>query len=262
MSPFGIAILSFASGLAVGVFVALNLRSGKEKAALKEQLQTLQEEFDTYKTNVGKHFVETSTLINNLTQSYKEVHQHLSKGAQTLCPEDLALELQRNTVPLIRDAIEADAQPAEHPGEPPQEMAAAEPLQSDVSGAGSPEPESMAQSPADAVASDPEASAEPKREASPVAAGPAAEHPAEASKEPPAASEAETANLEEIMRHAQGASGQARESDNLADIARHAEGASLDDEALKQETTSVSPEEIPEMPPEPAGAEQEKNGKT
>ncbi|MEW7977699.1 MAG: DUF1043 family protein [Candidatus Sedimenticola endophacoides] len=192
MSPFWIAVLSFLAGTAVGVFIALNLRSGKDAAALKERLERLQQEFDEYRTAVGRHFLETSTLVNNLTQSYREVHQHLSGGAQTLCSEDLALELQRTTVPLIRDTIEGDARaeaaPRAHPAPAPT-AAAPEP----VPGAG------VADA-AETVA--PEPHSEP--------------HP------PDDTGGAE--DLEEIVRHAQGASGRGEEQENLADIARHAEG--------------------------------------
>ncbi|MEW7980725.1 MAG: DUF1043 family protein [gamma proteobacterium symbiont of Phacoides pectinatus] len=212
MSPFWIAVLSFLAGTAVGVFIALNLRSGKDAAALKERLERLQQEFDEYRTAVGRHFVETSTLVNNLTQSYREVHQHLSGGAQTLCSEDLALELQRTTVPLIRDTIEGDARaeaaPRAHPAPAPM-AAALEP----VPGAGVADAaETMA----------PEPHSEP--------------HP------PDDAGGAE--DLEEIVRRAQGASGRGEEQENLADIARRAEGAYAD--GMPQEVSTPAPGEIPD----------------
>ncbi len=32
-----------------------------------------------------EHFAETATLLNNLSDSYREVHSHLAEGASRLC---------------------------------------------------------------------------------------------------------------------------------------------------------------------------------
>ena len=41
-------------------------------------------ELSSYKTSVNSHFDKTSELVNDLTQNYVKVYQHLAEGAQTL----------------------------------------------------------------------------------------------------------------------------------------------------------------------------------
>ncbi|MES9935908.1 MAG: DUF1043 family protein, partial [Sedimenticola sp.] len=213
MSPFWIFVVSFAAGAGIGVFIAYQMRSGKDCKLLKQQLEELNQEYDDYKQGVGKHFVETSTLINNLTQSYKEVHQHLSKGAQTLCPEDVALELQRSTVPLIRDAIEGESKPhePEQPEETPrQEEAptppaerAAKPAAEDQAvveekRAEPPEPEPPAE------VEEPVDFPQQKEAAAPQETVETAPEPAEKEKTAVQEEEPQHLNMEDVVRHAQG----------------------------------------------------------
>jgi len=50
--------------------------------------RSLQKEFDDYQREVTAHFVETAALVNNLTNSYKAVYQHLEGGAYQLVGEE------------------------------------------------------------------------------------------------------------------------------------------------------------------------------
>lgn len=47
----------------------------------------LKQENDRFKNEVTEHFVETGRLINQLTDSYKQVFDHLSSGAEKLVDE-------------------------------------------------------------------------------------------------------------------------------------------------------------------------------
>ena len=40
-----------------------------------------------YRDKVEDHFLQTADLVNDMTQAYRSVHEHLSKGAQVLCSE-------------------------------------------------------------------------------------------------------------------------------------------------------------------------------
>lgn len=55
---------------------------------LEEHLRTLQGKFDHYQEAVTQHFVTTAQLVNSVTQGYRELHEHLQHGAETLCAED------------------------------------------------------------------------------------------------------------------------------------------------------------------------------
>lgn len=112
MEPFWIVVASFAAGCVIGVFVAVVTRRDKGAKALEQELLELRQEYDNYRIEVGNHFVETSNLVNQMTQSYRDVHQHLSKGAQNLCDADLAKQLREETAPLIEHVVESSSKPA------------------------------------------------------------------------------------------------------------------------------------------------------
>ena len=60
------------------------LSNKQEQDKVENQLRELQEEFAAYRENVNLHFSKTTELVNNLTESYSEVHKHLVEGAQFL----------------------------------------------------------------------------------------------------------------------------------------------------------------------------------
>lgn len=52
-----------------------------------------------FREEVNEHFVQTAELINRLTDSYKEVFDHLSSGAERLVDE----EAVRERMPQVTD---------------------------------------------------------------------------------------------------------------------------------------------------------------
>lgn len=108
MSPVLLSVISCLIGVLIGWFISYVMRGSNSAAKLQAELDELQEVHAKYKEDVDRHFVQTSNLVNNLTQSYKEVHAHLSQGAQTLCSDDLAQMIRSSTTPLIADAIDGE----------------------------------------------------------------------------------------------------------------------------------------------------------
>ncbi len=67
----------------------------QELSEVREQLQHMvQRDRDQsdYKSKVDDHFVETAALINQMTQSYKAVYDHLEKGAFSLVGKETLQE--------------------------------------------------------------------------------------------------------------------------------------------------------------------------
>ena len=58
-------------------------------------LSELQQQQHDYQHEVTDHFSETAELLNQLTNSYKDVHNHLAKGAATLCQGEGPVSLGR-----------------------------------------------------------------------------------------------------------------------------------------------------------------------
>lgn len=77
----------------------------QEAQELKDSLNQVQSEFDTYKAEVTQHFTKTAELVNSMTDNYRNVHTHLAGGAQTLCSGALQLESMND-----KDALEAQVE--------------------------------------------------------------------------------------------------------------------------------------------------------
>lgn len=80
------ALISLIVGVLVGFLISGMFK--KENMEDKEKIIALEEEFASYKTEVGDHFVETAAMVNQLTSSYKNVYDHLEKGAYKLVGEE------------------------------------------------------------------------------------------------------------------------------------------------------------------------------
>ncbi len=92
--PLTIALASLAVGLVIGT-IAGRILSGatRQRRTLTEELRQKDDELKTYQHQVTEHFITTSELVNNLTHSYKEVHQHLAASAMTLTNPEISNKL-------------------------------------------------------------------------------------------------------------------------------------------------------------------------
>ena len=84
-SVWQISIISLVAGTMIGalayrLFAPSVQRAGK----IETELNVAREELNSYKSSVNQHFNQTSELVNDLTQNYVKVYQHLAEGAQTL----------------------------------------------------------------------------------------------------------------------------------------------------------------------------------
>ena len=94
-------------GLAAGYLIALKTGASQQsQRLLKDQLNEMKEQQESYQHEVSEHFVETAGLLNQLTTSYRDVHNHLAKGAQLLAGDNAketleALEAGDTETPAI-----------------------------------------------------------------------------------------------------------------------------------------------------------------
>ena len=90
ISIWAAGILCFALGLVLGCIGAyLFLVRYSHTAKLREELAELRERFSDYRNQVTQHFMHTSELVQEMTQSYRAVYEHLATGAQELCEEEV-----------------------------------------------------------------------------------------------------------------------------------------------------------------------------
>lgn len=71
-------------GIAIGFLVARNSAPDRTQ----RQVDDLQERFDTYQSEVVTHFNTTASLLRKLTNSYQDIQDHLSEGADKLALDE------------------------------------------------------------------------------------------------------------------------------------------------------------------------------
>ncbi|MEQ6884360.1 DUF1043 family protein [Salicola sp. Rm-C-2C1-2] len=91
MLAVGIAALVIGLALGWGIARTMGGRNVRQRR-LAQQLDALQNEHTRYQAQVNEHFMETAELFRRLNDSYREVHEHLAKGASRLCTETEARE--------------------------------------------------------------------------------------------------------------------------------------------------------------------------
>lgn len=98
-------LLGFLFGWLAGRNTAAATQKNRE---LAEKLERVMQDKQAYEDEVIEHFTETATLLNNLTESYREVHNHLAQGAATLC---------QGKGPVSMARLRNDRDPSEIPDE-------------------------------------------------------------------------------------------------------------------------------------------------
>lgn len=84
-------LLTFGLGLAIGVLLGRPLFGGNTRIRqLEQQLEASKSDHVDYQEQINNHFGRTAELVNNLTNAYQDVHEHLSVGAQQLANKHLS----------------------------------------------------------------------------------------------------------------------------------------------------------------------------
>lgn len=72
-------------GFVIGAIAGRRLSGEhRDRVTLEKQFDELQRRQEDYQHQVTEHFTETGELLNQLAESYREVHNHLVRGAQNL----------------------------------------------------------------------------------------------------------------------------------------------------------------------------------
>lgn len=88
-----VCVIIFCLGALLGALVSRKLIPPKEQKNLEQELGNTKEELNEYQHEVAEHFIATSKLINELTQSYRNVHEHLASGAIELTNPEISKQL-------------------------------------------------------------------------------------------------------------------------------------------------------------------------
>ena len=88
-----VCTIVFCIGGLIGAVISRTLIPPAEQKSLENQLNKAQTDLEAYQQDVAQHFAETSQLINTLTESYREVHDHLAKGAVQLTNPEISQKI-------------------------------------------------------------------------------------------------------------------------------------------------------------------------
>ena len=76
-------------GAVIGYFAAQRTSTAQQnQRQLQTRLTEMQEQQESYQSEVSEHFSKTADLLNQLTDSYRDVHNHLASGVQMLGNEE------------------------------------------------------------------------------------------------------------------------------------------------------------------------------
>lgn len=183
----------------------------EESEALRKEYEALKKTFADYRNNVSNHFAKTADAVDQLTDSYKNVYNHLSAGARALMDkESLQKQIEKRqgksvTLAYLAQNQENDkAAPTDTPqAETPAKPAAAEPAKTTPPAkTTAPAKPAAAAEPAKTAAPAKPAAAEPAKTAAP--AKPAAAEPAKTAapaKPAPAETDKNESPQEAVKRH-------------------------------------------------------------
>lgn len=116
-----VSVILFCVGGLVGAVISRTLMPPQGQKDMEERLKTSRQELAEYQQDVAQHFMETSKLVNKMTQSYRDVHEHLADGAMQLTNAEISRKML--------EAGEAYSDPADNPAlaevafEPPRDWA-------------------------------------------------------------------------------------------------------------------------------------------
>lgn len=101
-----IAIAALIVGILLGFIFGRNGTSGSREVKLANDLDRTQHELEKYRDEVNQHFSHTADLVNDLSNQYQKVHQHLASSAAVLCRDEkliASLQKQAGTEAIPRD---------------------------------------------------------------------------------------------------------------------------------------------------------------
>ena len=207
-------IIAAAAGFFIGAVLVWIIKNTNQSNAehLQEESETLRQEYEAlkktfadYRNNVSNHFAKTADAVDQLTDSYKNVYNHLSAGARALMDkESLQKQIEKRqgksvTLAYLAQNQENDkAAPIDTPqAETPAKPAAAEPAKT------TPPAKPAAAEPAKTAAPAKPAAAEPAKTTPPAKPAAAAEpaKTAAPAKPVPAETDKNESPQEAVKRH-------------------------------------------------------------
>lgn len=90
-------ILAAVAALAVGLIIGLLIGRSNQGSTLRQrraeqQIDELRNEYTRYQAQVNEHFMESAHLLRRFNDAFRDVNQHMARGANRLANDDEWLE--------------------------------------------------------------------------------------------------------------------------------------------------------------------------
>lgn len=114
------SVIALLAGVGLGMLFGQRISpAGQKRREAERQLDEILQQKKAYEDEVVEHFSNTARLLNQLTASYRDVHNHLAHGAAELC---------RGNGPVALEKMDRNVDPNEIPAdlvdlEPPKDYA-------------------------------------------------------------------------------------------------------------------------------------------
>ena len=86
-------ILAAVAALAVGLIIGLLIGRSSQGSTLRQrraeqQIEELRNEYTRYQAQVNEHFMESAHLLRRFNDAFRDVNQHMARGANRLANDD------------------------------------------------------------------------------------------------------------------------------------------------------------------------------
>lgn len=86
-------LICLLAGAGIGAFTLYMLRTKLFGRDVEQRLHEAESSLQGYQRDVAEHFAQTSQLVNNLTNAYRDVHEHLANGALKLATPAISRQI-------------------------------------------------------------------------------------------------------------------------------------------------------------------------
>lgn len=128
----GLVVIIVIVALFVGILLGFLFSKATSKDSsgnIKNQMDSLQERFNDYQSEVATHFNTTASLAQKISQDYQDMQAHLANSVETLIADEelrirLLAEIKTDTAPALDYSVEATVvTPATTHNEAPKDYA-------------------------------------------------------------------------------------------------------------------------------------------
>lgn len=86
-------LIALAVGIGLGVVLGRRSGSITQQRHLEQNLASVKQELNAYQQDVARHFMETAQKVGELSQSYRDLNQHLAEGAMRLTSTEITKDM-------------------------------------------------------------------------------------------------------------------------------------------------------------------------